>query len=57
MIYVIETPNYILWSKSKMTAQYKHVEFMRRDRARFKSIPGRRLAQLLKSPKPVSELP
>ena len=37
-IYVVETPEEIFWSKRKMDTQYKHMEFLWRDRARYKEI-------------------
>ena len=37
-IYIVETPNDIFWSKRKMDAQYRHVSFLWRDRARYKEL-------------------
>lgn len=37
-VYVIETPKEIFWSDCKMDAQYAHVDFLYRDRARYKEV-------------------
>jgi len=38
MVYIIETPDEIFWSKRKQPVQYRHVDFLWRDRARYKEI-------------------
>ena len=39
MYYVIETPKEVFWSKQKIDATYKHVEFLYRDKAKWREIP------------------
>jgi hypothetical protein len=36
MIYLVETPKEIFWSKRKMDTHAKHIEFLFRDKARYK---------------------
>ena len=38
LVYVVETPDEIFWSERKMETQYKHIEFLWRDKARFKEL-------------------
>lgn len=37
-VYSVETPKEVFWSNRKMTAQWKHLEFLYRDRARYKEM-------------------
>ena len=37
-IYIVETPEEIFWSRRKLDTQYKHIEFLWRDRARYKEL-------------------
>jgi len=45
-VYVIETKKDIWWSRSKMDATYKHIEFFWRDKARYKEMTMKRFNQL-----------
>jgi len=56
-VYVVETPSSIYWSLSKMTAQYRHVDFLWRDKARYKEMSEFRFKNYTKStPKTVQEI-
>jgi len=37
-VYLIETPKEIFWSHRKLDAQYKHLDFLYKDRARYKEM-------------------
>lgn len=49
MTYYIETPREIFWSFSKMDATYKHIDFLYRDRAKFKEMKSDRFKSYLKN--------
>jgi hypothetical protein len=51
MVYLIDMKDQILWSKSKMDATYKHVEFLFRDRVRFKEMTEKQFSLLKKTSK------
>lgn len=57
-VYFVETPTDIFWSRNKMEAQYKHVEFFWRDRAKYKEMSENKFKNYLgtKSKKKVWEL-
>jgi hypothetical protein len=56
-VYVIETPSNIWWSKRKLTAQYKHVSFLWRDKARYKEMVASKFDRLVsRTTKKVEEL-
>jgi hypothetical protein len=38
MIYVVETPKEVFWSKSKMDAQYHHVQYFWKNKAKYKEM-------------------
>lgn len=38
LVYIVETPDEIFWSKRKMDAQYRHMDFLWRDRAKYKEL-------------------
>ena len=38
MIYVVETPRELFWSNRKINAQWKHIEFLYKDKARYKEF-------------------
>jgi hypothetical protein len=46
IIYVVETPDEIFWSKRKLTTQFKHLEFLWRDRAKYKELTPVKWGQL-----------
>jgi hypothetical protein len=48
-IYLIDTKSHILWSSVKMKATYKHVEFLFRDRAKFKEVSSDQFNKLVRS--------
>jgi hypothetical protein len=48
-IYLIDTKSHILWSSVKMKATYKHVEFLFRDRAKFKEVTSDQFNKLVRS--------
>lgn len=57
MTYYIETPKEIFWSYSKLDATYRHVEFLYRDRAKFKEMKSDRFRSYLKNtPKKAYEI-
>ena len=37
-IYLVETPKDVFWSERKMDAQYKHIEFFWRNKAKYKEM-------------------
>jgi hypothetical protein len=37
-VYVIETPDELFWSHRKMDATYKHVDYLWRDRAKYREL-------------------
>ncbi len=37
LIYYVETPDSVFWSSRKMDVQYKHVEYLYRDKVKYKS--------------------
>ena len=49
MIYYVETNHAIYWSERKMDVQYKHCEFSRRDRAKFRELTKARFDRLSKT--------
>lgn len=48
MVYCVETPTALYWSASKMTAQYRHVDFLWRDKARWKEFSEFKFKQYTK---------
>jgi hypothetical protein len=45
-VYIVETPSEIFWSKRKMETQYRHMDFLWRDRAKYKELSEFRWAKL-----------
>jgi len=41
-VYMVETPKEIFWSKMKMDRDYKHIEYLYRDKARAKEMTEER---------------
>lgn len=39
IVYLVETPREIFWSERKLTSQYKHLDFLYKNRARYKEMP------------------
>ena len=37
-VYSVETPKEVFYSNRKLDAQYKHLEYLYRDRARYKEM-------------------
>lgn len=48
-VFVIETKKDIWWSREKIDAQYKHVEFLYRDKARYREMSMKKFNQLKSS--------
>lgn len=46
VVYIIETPGEVFWSRSKIDATYRHVEFLYKDKARYKEVPSWRFAKM-----------
>mgnify|MGYP003543810601 CR=1 FL=1 len=38
IVYIVETKKEVFWSKTKLDAQFKHIEFLYKDQARFKEM-------------------
>ena len=56
-VYVIETKQDIWWSREKIDAQYKHVEFFYKDRAKYREMSMKKFNQIRQStPKKVYEI-
>ena len=51
VVYLIETPEDIFWSKRKLTTQYKHCDFLWRDKAKYKEVVGAKFKALTQSTK------
>lgn len=41
-VYIIETPKEVFWSYKKMDTTYKHVEYLYRDKAKYRELEGAR---------------
>lgn len=38
IVHLVETPREIFWSNRKLTAQWKHIDFLYKDKARYKEM-------------------
>ena len=52
-LYIIETPSNVYWSPCKMATQYRHVDFLWRDKARYKEMSEFRFKNYIRSTKKV----
>lgn len=50
-ILIVETPDEIFWSKRAMDAQYRHMDFLWRDRAKYKEVSEFRFKKLAETTK------
>ena len=47
MIYLIETPKDIFYSNEKIDTQYEHVEYLWRDKARYREMSDQQFKRYL----------
>jgi hypothetical protein len=47
MMYYVETPTEVFYSRRKLDVQFKHIEYLWRDNARYKEVASHKWEQLL----------